>query len=124
MFLETGYKELIAQLVGFGVEKHDDLVDVLTMSVIELMNEERKGGSMWFFGKLGATMYSPIVNQQYAQLGILLQHLLRIILRPVVHHRSNQTKDLSTSFQITAHFSCLEFCYARIISLNRYGVMK
>jgi predicted phage terminase large subunit-like protein len=47
VFPETGCEELIAQLVGFGVEKHDDLVDALTMAVIELMNEERRGGSMW-----------------------------------------------------------------------------
>jgi predicted phage terminase large subunit-like protein len=46
LFPETGCEELLAQLTGFGVEKHDDLVDALTMSILELMNEERTSGSM------------------------------------------------------------------------------
>lgn len=48
LFPETGCEELIAQLVGYGVEKHDDLMDALTTAIIELMNEDSKGGSFQF----------------------------------------------------------------------------
>lgn len=48
VFPKTGCELLIAQLTGFGVEKHDDLVDALTVAVIEIMNEERRGGTIRF----------------------------------------------------------------------------
>ncbi len=35
LFPEKGADELITQLIGFGVEKHDDLVDALTTAVLE-----------------------------------------------------------------------------------------
>lgn len=34
LFPETGCERLIEQLVGFGVEKHDDLVDAFTMALL------------------------------------------------------------------------------------------
>ena len=40
LFPRTGSNELITQLVGFGIEKHDDLVDALTMAVIEAVRED------------------------------------------------------------------------------------
>jgi predicted phage terminase large subunit-like protein len=46
LFPETGCEALIAQMTGFGVEKHDDLMDALTTAVIELVNEESKAGNM------------------------------------------------------------------------------
>lgn len=35
LFPRKGAEELIAQLVGFGIEKHDDLVDALTTAILE-----------------------------------------------------------------------------------------
>jgi hypothetical protein len=46
LFPEHGCEELIAQLIGFGVEKHDDLVDALTMAILEYSKEEQTQGSM------------------------------------------------------------------------------
>jgi predicted phage terminase large subunit-like protein len=46
VFPEHGCEELIQQLVGFGVEKHDDLVDALTMAVLEHMRENQSTGSI------------------------------------------------------------------------------
>lgn len=43
-----GSKELITQLVGFGIEKHDDLVDALTIAVIKMATEDQKGGTATF----------------------------------------------------------------------------
>lgn len=40
IFPENGAELLIAQLTGFGVEKHDDLMDALTMTVLEIMKEK------------------------------------------------------------------------------------
>ena len=34
LFSRTGVEDLITQLVGFGIEKHDDLVDALTTAVL------------------------------------------------------------------------------------------
>ena len=36
---------LINQLLGFGVEKHDDLVDALTLALHQVMHKDRYGGS-------------------------------------------------------------------------------
>lgn len=36
-FPEKGCEELITQLIGFGVEKHDDLVDAFTLAVLEVL---------------------------------------------------------------------------------------
>ena len=40
LFPKHGCNELITQLVGFGIEKHDDLVDALTLGVIEAVRED------------------------------------------------------------------------------------
>ncbi len=48
LFPEKGAEELITQLVGFGVEKHDDLVDALTMAVLEFIRDNRHGGTATF----------------------------------------------------------------------------
>lgn len=45
LFPEKGAEELITQLVGFGIEKHDDLVDALTIAVIEHVRNASKGGT-------------------------------------------------------------------------------
>ena len=38
LFPENGAEELITQLVGFGVEKHDDLVDAFSSVIISIMD--------------------------------------------------------------------------------------
>ena len=38
--------ELVTQLVGFGIEKHDDLVDALTTAVLEFYKDDRRGGTV------------------------------------------------------------------------------
>ena len=35
LFPNKGYEDLIIQLTGFGIDKHDDLVDALTLLVIQ-----------------------------------------------------------------------------------------
>lgn len=47
LFPKKGAEQLITQLVGFGVEKHDDLVDALTTAVLEFIRDDRRGGTMW-----------------------------------------------------------------------------
>ena len=39
LFLKTETAPLIEQLVGFGIEKHEDLADAFTLMVIEVMSE-------------------------------------------------------------------------------------
>jgi len=39
LFLKQGTSQLIEQLVGFGIEKHDDLADAFTLMVIEVLSE-------------------------------------------------------------------------------------
>ncbi|HVX58447.1 MAG TPA: phage terminase large subunit [Candidatus Saccharimonadales bacterium] len=46
LFPKRGCEELINQLIGFGVEKHDDLVDALTTAILEYMREDQSTGSM------------------------------------------------------------------------------
>lgn len=44
MFPETGCEELIEQLVGFGSEEHDDLVDALVYLILALINKPSVSG--------------------------------------------------------------------------------
>lgn len=44
---QTGCELLISQLIGFGIEKHDDLVDALTVAVIEITNRGDTGGTVY-----------------------------------------------------------------------------
>lgn len=46
LFPRMGAEELITQLIGFGVEKHDDLVDALTTAVLEFIRDDRRGGTV------------------------------------------------------------------------------
>lgn len=48
LFPRQGCEELISQLIGFETETHDDLVDALTMGVLELSRSERKTGTATF----------------------------------------------------------------------------
>ncbi|MEN9912929.1 MAG: hypothetical protein RLY66_337 [Candidatus Parcubacteria bacterium] len=42
LFPKQGAEQLIQQLVGFGVEKHDDLVDAFTLLIHKLMEEDNQ----------------------------------------------------------------------------------
>ena len=59
-FPETGCEELIEQLLGFGKEKHDDLVDAFSIMIIELIGQ-RPRGSFGLTGghKLGSRKPKP-----------------------------------------------------------------
>lgn len=54
LFPRSGCEELIAQLTGFGIEKHDDLVDALTLTVQQIAEEDAKPD--WFF-RVGRTNF-------------------------------------------------------------------
>lgn len=47
LFPEQGCKDLITQLVGFGIEKHDDLADALTLAVIEAVRDDITTPRVW-----------------------------------------------------------------------------
>ncbi len=47
LFPQHGCKDLLTQLVGFGIEKHDDLVDALTIAVIEAVRSDITTPRMW-----------------------------------------------------------------------------
>lgn len=44
LFPRHGAEELIMQLVGFGIEKHDDLADAFSLLLLKIMEEDNKGG--------------------------------------------------------------------------------
>ncbi len=46
LFPRNGTELLIAQLVGFGVERHDDLSDALAMLVIKVLEKRPKGSDL------------------------------------------------------------------------------
>lgn len=48
LFPKNHSKDLVSQLVHFGVEKHDDLVDALTTAVLEFVKDNNKGGTVTF----------------------------------------------------------------------------
>lgn len=43
LFPETGCEELIEQLLGFGKEKHDDLVDAFSIVILQLIGQRPQG---------------------------------------------------------------------------------
>ncbi len=50
MFPKKGCERLISQMTGFGVEKHDDMVDALTTLVNEVMKDPPRRHFFAFFG--------------------------------------------------------------------------
>ena len=50
LFPENGVEELIQQLVGFGVESHDDLVDAFTLLVLKIINEDHGAARIYWLG--------------------------------------------------------------------------
>jgi predicted phage terminase large subunit-like protein len=55
LFPEKGCEKLINQLLNFGLERHDDLVDALIMVISHAAHEERKTFLMAFFGMDGSS---------------------------------------------------------------------
>lgn len=56
LFPRHGAEELIAQLTGFGIEKHDDLADAFSILMLKIM-EEDTGGPNVFVVDLGGSFY-------------------------------------------------------------------
>jgi predicted phage terminase large subunit-like protein len=52
LFPENGCKDLIQQLVGFGVEKHDDLADAFAVLMLKVMENNDSSESFTFIGYL------------------------------------------------------------------------
>jgi predicted phage terminase large subunit-like protein len=50
LFFETGCEHLIQQILGFGVERHDDLVDAFTMACLQLMEDSKIYPSITWIG--------------------------------------------------------------------------
>lgn len=46
VFPRQGCEALIAQLTGYGIEKHDDLMDALTMAILEHARDDRRLGTI------------------------------------------------------------------------------
>ena len=46
VFPKQGCEALIAQLTGYGIEKHDDLMDALTMAILEHARDDRRLGTV------------------------------------------------------------------------------
>jgi len=44
LFPRCGAEDLIMQLTGFGIEKHDDLADAFSLLMLKIMEEDNKGG--------------------------------------------------------------------------------
>ena len=54
---KNGAEELIMQLTGFGIEKHDDLADAFSLLLIKIL-EEDKGGFSYFFIDIPGGFYN------------------------------------------------------------------
>jgi len=48
LFPKQGAEELIQQLIGFGVEKNDDLVDALTLLVNKILEDNKPMPQIFF----------------------------------------------------------------------------
>lgn len=47
LFPRTGAEKLIEQIIGYGVEKHDDLLDALTTLILKILELESSSGYGW-----------------------------------------------------------------------------
>jgi len=67
LFPRKGAEKLIEQLVGFGVERHDDLVDAFTLLVLKIMSYVQGGhmtDEMMEAGK-GETIFGDLMNRVF-----------------------------------------------------------
>lgn len=71
LFPRHGAEELIAQLTGFGIERHDDLADAFSILMLKIMEEDTGGpnvfvieaGSIYDFRRSGAI--SPLAFEPF-----------------------------------------------------------
>jgi predicted phage terminase large subunit-like protein len=49
LFPRKGAEELLAQLTGFGIEKHDDLADAFALLLLQIMKADNVPKLRWFF---------------------------------------------------------------------------
>ena len=54
LFPKMGCEDLLIQMLGFGVEKHDDLVDALTLLMLKLISEDSSANPLVFPGSLSS----------------------------------------------------------------------
>ena len=54
LFPDKGCEELIEQLVGFGVEKHDDLADAFSLLIHKTVEMHKKEGTIIMFFLCGS----------------------------------------------------------------------
>ncbi len=57
LFPRHGVEELIMQLTGFGIEKHDDLADAFSLLLIKIMEEDNSGQPNVFIVDMGSSIY-------------------------------------------------------------------
>lgn len=69
---------LINQHVGFGVEKHDDMVDALTLALHEVMRKDR------YYGNLGGTWSGPPREEDLRHLSSRAKF---VIMEPWLNYR-------------------------------------
>jgi predicted phage terminase large subunit-like protein len=55
LFPRHGCEELLLQILGFGVEKHDDLVDAFTLIILKLVKEDGENGRYTVLPPYGST---------------------------------------------------------------------
>lgn len=53
LFPRQGAEELIQQLVGFGIEKHDDLADAFAILLLKIIEEDNNPAPMAYFFDMG-----------------------------------------------------------------------
>jgi predicted phage terminase large subunit-like protein len=64
-FPRKGAEELIMQLTGFGIEKHDDLADAFSLLLHKILEEDRGGVQFFFFDMPGSSFgrSSPVYDE-------------------------------------------------------------
>ncbi|MBU6214491.1 hypothetical protein KGM48_01455 [Patescibacteria group bacterium] len=62
LFPEKGCEQLIQQVLGFGIERHDDLVDALTMACLQLMEDTKATPFIMTIGGGSSTPPRPGTN--------------------------------------------------------------
>lgn len=64
-FPKKGAEELLMQLTGFGIEKHDDLADAFSLLIIKILEDDRGDPGVYIID-MGGSMYD-----RYSPLGSL-----------------------------------------------------
>lgn len=64
-FPKQGAEDLIMQLTGFGVEKHDDLADAFSLLMLKILEDDRGSVQFFFFDMPGSSFgpSSPVYDE-------------------------------------------------------------